>query len=344
LSLQTIELTIDRLSFNGGRGVGRFDGVVVFVPDTAPGDFVRARVTVKKSNLWEAELVEILKPSPYRRNPPCPVAGVCGGCAWQHVEYAEQLKQKQEIVEFALKQKVEPVIPSPNELRYRNRVQVHIENGKLGFFAKRSNDLVAITDCLITEEAVTAQFSRAIKSGESRVELSLDTNGFFSQVNSAQNRKLIEVVLSQIEGSPQKIADLYAGYGNLTAPLTKQFPQAEIVAVELNERAVEKGRTDLPEVKWFREDVGDFLQKAEAFDVVVLDPPRTGCANPVINALRKMKPEQIVYVSCNPMTFARDAKRLMEAGVYRLDLVQPLDMFPQTEHIELVAKFSRLSD
>lgn len=362
-SSDIIQLTIDRLSYNGGRGVGRHEGVVVFVPETAPGDIVRARVTLKKSNLWEAELVEILTPSAHRRSPPCPVAGSCGGCSWQHVNYDEQLRQKQSILEFSLKGfsgvEIQPIRPAPEEWRYRNRIQLHLQGSSLGFFAKGSQTIVPIEDCLIADARLVSAFEglrEAAPKTMKRVEIALTTGGqttvdweersgetaLFSQVNIAQNAALIEQVLAVLPESIKTVADLYAGYGNISLPIARKFPQAEVFAVELSRESVRRGEHEakaLLNVNFSAEDVEKFLkrERRRRFEAIVLDPPRAGCSNSVVAALAAMKSPLLIYVSCNPMTFVRDAKKLIETGGYRLESVRPLDMFPQTEHIELVA-------
>ncbi|MBD2022569.1 23S rRNA (uracil-5-)-methyltransferase RumA, partial [Leptolyngbya sp. FACHB-36] len=76
-------------------------------------------------------------------------------------------------------------------------------------------------------------------------------------------------------------------------------------------------------------------------DVVLLDPPRKGCDRAVIDSLRHLHPDRIVYVSCNPATLARDLKLLCQDGMYLLSRVQPADFFPQTSHVECVAFLKR---
>ena len=98
---QILEVTIERLAY-GGRGVGRVDGYVVFVPLTAPGDRVRARVKKARRRFCEAELEELLEPGPDRAEPPCPYFGRCGGCAWQHLTYPAQARAKEAIVRESL--------------------------------------------------------------------------------------------------------------------------------------------------------------------------------------------------------------------------------------------------
>src|ERR1700737_1602936 len=96
-----VTLAIDRMAY-GGRGVGRVDGYMVLVPDTAPGDHVRARLWRVKPAYAEADLIRVEAPSATRVPPPCPHFGTCGGCAWQHMGYADQLRAKEHIIRESL--------------------------------------------------------------------------------------------------------------------------------------------------------------------------------------------------------------------------------------------------
>ncbi len=87
----TITGTVENLAF-GGPGILKHTGLVVFVPFTAPGDLVTCRVTKRKKNFAQAELLSIDRPSPLRTSPPCPYFGTCGGCQLQHLNYAAQLE------------------------------------------------------------------------------------------------------------------------------------------------------------------------------------------------------------------------------------------------------------
>jgi 23S rRNA (uracil1939-C5)-methyltransferase len=162
-----VTLEIDALSY-GVYGIGRVDGRVVMVPHTAPGDKIVARVTESKERFSIGELVRIVTPSPARRNPPCPYAGECGGCAWQHLNYPTQLKAKQQSVDDALKRigklsgyDLRPILPSADELHYRRRIRLQVGTQKqLGFYGASSHHLVTITECLIAEEPL----NRAIET------------------------------------------------------------------------------------------------------------------------------------------------------------------------------------
>jgi len=363
-SNEVIELTIDSLSYHGGRGVGRYEGIVVFVGGTVPEDVVRVRITNKKSRLWEAELVEIVAPSRFRRIPPCPVADRCGGCSWQQVEYAQQTVQKEKILKDSLRGLVKfgewetsPFLAAPEEFFYRNRIQVHFRAGKSGFFAKRTRDLVAIEKCWIADERLNQKLKEVHAVDGAKVEIALSENGevltmagerdpeaaLFAQVNQAQNEKLKQRMIEFISIQPDWIMDLYAGSGNLTFPLARRFPSKTMTAIELSRAAVKRGQDasgDLPGLRWEAADVGEGLKrmkKQNGRGLVVLDPPRTGLSQQVCDELLRHSPQQIVYVSCNPSTFARDAEKLVKNGRYRLEKLQGLDMFPQTEHVELIA-------
>lgn len=167
--------------------------------------------------------------------------------------------------------------------------------------------------------------------------------GSFFQVNLAQAEKLVELVLERLNlKGDEQILDLYSGVGLFTAFLASQAKQ--VSAVELFAPAVEDAQVNLNDYA----NIDLYVGKIESvlprlgqnYDAAVVDPPRAGMDAPALEALIKIQPRQIVYVSCDPATLARDAKRLTAAGYILCD-VQPVDMFPQTYHIECVAHFIR---
>jgi len=144
---------IDSLSF-GGCGVGRVSGKVVFVPYSAPGDEIRTKIIKEEKGFMEGSIVELISPSPIRKEPPCPYHSICGGCHWLHIPYSEQVKAKEEIFKDTLKRIgkvdpsiVEPIQPSPMELNYRSRVQLKVWENKIGFYKRESHELVDISEC-----------------------------------------------------------------------------------------------------------------------------------------------------------------------------------------------------
>jgi len=131
---QTIELDIEKMAY-GGRGIGRIDGFVVFLRGVTPGDKVQARIYKKKRAYAEADLVKLITPSPERIQAPCPYNGFCGGCQWQHIQYATQLSYKKEQVKEAIEHigglkdvKVRNVLPSEEVFGYRNKMEFSFSN------------------------------------------------------------------------------------------------------------------------------------------------------------------------------------------------------------------------
>ena len=156
------EVTLERLVY-GGDAVGRLaNGRAVFVPFGLPGERVSVRLVEEKRDYARAELVEVLKPSPKRIRPRCTHFTVCGGCAYQHLDYAEQLAVKRALLIETLERvggidhpPVEATVPSPLPWYYRNNVQFHLTpDGKLGFQASRSHEVVPILECHVLEEAI----------------------------------------------------------------------------------------------------------------------------------------------------------------------------------------------
>jgi len=158
---EEVALTIDRLAY-GGRGVGRVDGFVVFVPEVAPGDRVRARPWRIKSGYAEADLAAVDVPSALRAVPPCPHFGPCGGCIWQHVAYEAQTAAKEDIVRDSLAHlggvrdvEVRPIIAMADPWRYRNKMEFAFHpDGSLGLHRRGAFDrVVAIDACLLQSDA-----------------------------------------------------------------------------------------------------------------------------------------------------------------------------------------------
>ncbi|MHC4452951.1 MAG: 23S rRNA (uracil(1939)-C(5))-methyltransferase RlmD [Planctomycetota bacterium] len=161
-SAERAELDIDALSY-GRAGVGRTDeGKVVFVEGAAPGDRVRVMIERDRGTYAEARIDEILVAGATRVDPPCPLVDRCGGCPWQHVDYDQQLAAKRQSVVDALERiagidspNVDPVVPSPDTLAYRNRLKLRFDSGRLGFYSARTHSLVPIDDCIVAEPIVS---------------------------------------------------------------------------------------------------------------------------------------------------------------------------------------------
>ncbi|MBA4370297.1 MAG: 23S rRNA (uracil(1939)-C(5))-methyltransferase RlmD [Coriobacteriaceae bacterium] len=159
-----VRVRIDSLA-HGGAGVGRdADGRAVFVRGGCPGDLVEASVDADKGRYLLATVAEVLEPSPSRVTAPCPYFGTCGGCQWQHVDYAEQLRGKRGIVADAIERiaRLDPdvvgdVVPSPEPYSYRNKVELAVRSTggrlRLGFLAEHSHDLVEVDACLLLPES-----------------------------------------------------------------------------------------------------------------------------------------------------------------------------------------------
>jgi 23S rRNA (uracil1939-C5)-methyltransferase len=169
------------------------------------------------------------------------------------------------------------------------------------------------------------------------------TAGGFFQVNLPQTEVLVDLVLERLnlQGN-ESVLDLYSGVGLFTAFLAERA--ALVTSVESYPPAVTDADVNLANfenvdlIEGNVEDVlGDLIKsESERYDAAVVDPPRTGLEVEALDALAALAPQTIVYVSCDPATLARDAKRLAAKG-YRLLDVQPVDMFPQTYHIECAA-------
>ncbi|MBI2683971.1 MAG: 23S rRNA (uracil(1939)-C(5))-methyltransferase RlmD, partial [Actinobacteria bacterium] len=446
------EITVDvhDLAF-GGRGVARHDRLVVFVPDTAPGDRVAVRVRRARRRWAEADLVDVIRAGPDRVAPPCPYVPDCGGCRLQHVSADAVRAAKRDQVREHLARighlhdvDVREVDEAAEPFRYRNKMEYSAApaNGNgvtLGFHRRgRWDEVVDVRDCLLASESanavresvrhwaestgiapydqraqrgdlrhviireaaatgdvlvtvVTATGGDAIvgglvdalraahpsvvgilhsvNPGLAEATQGLDTRtlwgrdwivehvggvrlklsgGSFFQTNSRMAETLYRRVVEAAALTGEEVVyDLYAGaasIGLVLAPHARAVVSIEIVAAAIDD-AIQNARANgIANHTALVGDVGVVLRERRGElpvpDVAVVDPPRAGLSGRAVRRILELAPRVLVYVSCQPATFADNARRFVEGG-YRLEYVQPVDMFPQTPHIEAVARFVR---
>ena len=397
---------------HGGDALGRHEGRVIFVPYAIPGERVRARITDDRERYAFAEVVEVLSPSPDRREPPCPHfgRGKCGGCQWQHIGYKRQLAAKQRVMQDQLQRigrfddpPVQPTIPSVAEWGYRSHSSFTVrEDGRLGFYSDNGERIVPVDECHILQPALMDLYEQLDLKADTlaRVKFQAGTNpddrmlilstsddlapnievdfplsvnlllsdnepvnligspqvtyrvferdfrvtaGGFFQINAPMAEVLVEQVLERLAlDGDENVLDLYSGVGLFTAFVAERA--GLVISVESYPPAVTDAEVNLAEfqnVDLVEGPVEAVLADLEGpVDAVVLDPPRAGLDVAVVDALARLAPQIIVYVSCDPASFARDAKRLTRQG-FALKDVQPVDLFPQTYHIESVATLTR---
>lgn len=171
----------------------------------------------------------------------------------------------------------------------------------------------------------------------------------FYQVNSRQTEVLYQKALefAGLTGK-ERVIDAYCGIG--TIGMAASARAGEVIGVELNRAAVDDARANakrnrIKNIRFVNDDAGKFMVKMagahEKADVVLMDPPRSGSTETFIEAVRVLAPQRVVYISCNPVTLARDLKVFSKKG-YRAERIAPVDMFGFTEHVECVVLLSKL--
>ena len=365
---QTQVVKIEDIAF-GGEGVARVEDFVVFVPFVLVGEEVEVEILEVKKRFARARLLKVLTASADRVTPLCPYFGDCGGCQYQHIAYETQLDLKRQQIAALLQRiggfpeaVVAPVIPCPQPYGYRNRIMIRSQWDKfkqglnIGFIRADNRLVVDIQECKIAEPALNAQIQHVRANpppkGGLKVVLRIAPEDWivprdsFFQNNFYLLPKLVEVLRECLQQSRVRfLIDAYCGVGFFSIELADLVESW--LGIELDEQAIkaahrnaatrqrsnghfEAGRTEalLPEALT-RFDPGS--------TAIIIDPPRTGCLPETLESLRQAKPAQILYVSCHPATLARDLNILCAQSVFDLMKIVPLDMFPQTQHVECVA-------
>ena len=353
--------------------MARLDDFVVFVPFVAVGEVVEAELTELKKRFGRGRLLGVLRPSVERVAPVCRYFGQCGGCQYQHLDYPAQLglKHKQVCDLFERlggldPKRVAPVIPCPRPYGYRNRIMIRSQWDKfkqglnIGYLRADSRLVVDIEECPIAEPALQEQI-RAVRAhpppkGGLKFVLRIQPEGWevppdsFFQNNFFLLPKMVEAVRECLQqAGTRHLADVYCGVGFFSLELGDLVES--FAGLELDRLAIQAARRN---AKARRRANGEFIAGTaeEALPdlltrfppdstTVLLDPPRKGCRRETLELLRRAHPAQIIYVSCQPATMARDLKLLCAEDAFSVEQVLPLDMFPQTAHVECVADVRR---
>ena len=207
----------------------------------------------------------------------------------------------------------------------------------------QQNINAAKTNVILGRETIVRWGATVIQDRIGRFTFQISAESFF-QVNSLQTKVLYEQAVQAAGlGGGETVFDLYSGTGTISLFLAEKA--GHVYGIEYSRAAVQDAEKNaqangVGNVSFIAGDVAekivDLRDKGIAPDVIVLDPPRAGCETSVLETAAAMGPRRIVYVSCNPATLARDLAILAELG-YVTQAVQPVDMFPQTYHVECVA-------
>ncbi len=401
---EPVTLTVERVGARGD-GIASWQGNDIYLPFTAPGDVVRARIEGKRGIV-----VEVVTPG-RRAVPVCQHFGTCGGCALQHLDEDAYAETKESWLAAALAQhglSPERIVPLQRlGAHTRRRARFQIERGRVGFHGRGSHRIIDLAECAVLApplfallaplRALTPTATAAVTLTETGIDLILDLpavpdlamleklgafaqahdlarlvwrcgketapvalarkpritvadvtidlpDDYFLQASREAEAALTDAVLDLI-GDARQVADLHAGIGTFTFALARR---ARVHAVEgaaasvlaLTQAATRAGLQGRVTVE--RRDLAGLpLEPAETarFDALVFDPPYAG-AKEQAGALAHSAVRSIVAVSCNPATFARDARLLVDGG-YRLCEVRPIDAFIWSANLELVASFKR---
>jgi tRNA/tmRNA/rRNA uracil-C5-methylase (TrmA/RlmC/RlmD family) len=365
---QVLTLTVADIAF-GGEGVARHEDFVIFVPFVLPGEVVEVELTEVKKRFGRARLLRVITPSEERATPACAHFGACGGCQYQHMAYATQLRVKRKQVADLFQrigglaeEVVAPVVPCPQPYGYRNRIMIRSQWNKpeqrlnIGFVRGDCGLVEDVFDCKIAEPALNDQIRHVRANpppkGGIKVVLRIPPENWevppdsFFQNNFFLLPGLVATVQAALkDNGARHLVDLYCGVGFFGIELAAAVES--FVGVEYDQRAIAAARRNAAARQCQN---GEFIaatveealpQLIHRFSAtataVILDPPRKGCRREILELLRAQRPQQVIYVSCHPATMARDLNILTADGVFRVAGVTPLDMFPQTQHVECVA-------
>ncbi|MDU7889892.1 MAG: 23S rRNA (uracil(1939)-C(5))-methyltransferase RlmD [Finegoldia magna] len=394
-----------------GRCVAKHEGKTVFVDGGSVGEIIEAKKIKEKKNLIFATKTKTIQQSPYKQEPLCPHYYECDGCSMQDITYEKELEIKKNSVLNKLqriaKLDVKDVdILTNAEYYYRNKVDLKVENGQLGYYNRKTHNLTQISTCKIASTSINEMINwlenqdlngvseikirsnyndeiqismdylsdemlENLKSKDNIVEIFLKNKNFdlvyrkkqfvdkigelsfiispksFFQVNKYNTSLLYDTAKQMMNAEENdRILDLYCGIGTTTMYIGNgnNTIGVEVVKDAVKDANENKKLNNLQSIKFIEEKSENVVGKLtqEHFDIILVDPPRKGMEEKVVNAIIKSTAKKLVYISCDPATLARDLKMLTENGFEVRD-VKLVDMFAKTMHVESVVLMTRVA-
>lgn len=345
-----------------GNGIARINGKVVFVKNALPGEVVNLEIEEVHKKYDEGISTKIIKASDERREVKCPYFNECGGCDLLHMNYESQVKFKKDKVVDIIKKyanlEVSPiVIKSNKEYNYRNKITLHYKENKLGFYKGKTHKVIEIDKCLIANEKINEVIKNINLKDKNIIlrtnnkEVIYDKNDTiikqikdykfkihldsFFQINDFICEQIFNLIEENINEN-EIVLDLYSGVSTLSIVASTKVK--EVYSIEENYNSYLDALDNIKlnnrkNVRTIESKVEDMIKGINrVFTTVIVDPPRKGLDISVINFLLSKKQEKIIYISCDPMTLARDLNYLKR--IYEIKNFYILDMFPNTYHVE----------
>ena len=354
---RSIEFEIDHID-PLGQGVSKNDGMITFVAGTLPGETGTASVHKRAKGVQFARLQTLDITAENRCEPACPHFNQCPGCQFLHTDYASELAYKKATLTRHLgKLDIDDadieVVPAPRRLAYRNRVQLHYRHKYIGMLDTVTNEILEIPDCKIIRQELQPAFDQLYeggwtdehsghghcelyyKSGEVSLSWNKDyAHGGFSQVFEEMNLELqnrVQALLQESQAS--SLLDLFSGNGNLSQTYAKAGGDRVLIDnYRTNSESVESDKFHQMDL-YEEQTLPNFIRKVagKSFEMILIDPPRRGFPG-LGRWVKKIKPDYVLYVSCNPASLAWDIQNLETK--FRVKSIQLLDLFPATSHFE----------
>lgn len=375
-----------------GRGIAKIDGKTYFIEYALPDEVVDIEIVKEKSKYTLAKVKD------YINKTDCPYYLDCGGCHILHQKYLEQLKFKENKVKEIISKYLDSDIKIKNiiyseQYNYRNKIVLHADGKKIGFYKRKSNIITEIHKCLLVDEKVnkvldginnyfklypfTGEIKIRVAGNEVLLSIIGDVNNnikdfvnvdvliindryltdktylidslnnlkfkisdkSFYQVNKYNVINLYnEVIKFYKENKYRNVLDLFSGTGTITllvSSFVEKITGIEIVSDAVDDANFNKELNNIKNASFVCGKVEDYIDKFKEIDSIIVDPPRSGLDKKTVGHILRIEPASICYVSCEVNTLVRDIKLLSDK--YEVQSITPVDMFPNTYHVESVA-------